>query len=79
MALEKVGDYSETPVLSEYGAHIIYYNSDVTPGVVALEDVHDALYDDTLKSKQQEHYDETVAALVEAAKPEYHLDAWQLS
>ena len=31
------------------------------------------------KSKQQEHYDETVAALVEAAKPEYHLDAWQLS
>ncbi len=55
MALEKVGDVSQ-PVLSSSGVHIIYYNSDVTPGAVDLETVRDALSEELLSDKQDEAY-----------------------
>ncbi|MBQ8535966.1 MAG: peptidylprolyl isomerase [Clostridia bacterium] len=35
--LEKVGDVS-VPVVSEYGVHILYYQGDVTPGPIQLDD-----------------------------------------
>lgn len=76
MLLEKVGDYSQTPVISTSGVHIIYYNSDVTPGAVALEEVRDALYEQTLSTRRSEYYDEQLASWVEALNPVYHLDAW---
>ena len=77
MLLEKVGDYSAEPVISTSGVHIIYYNSDVTPGVVPLEDVRDALYEQTLENMKSEHYESELAGWVEALKPVYHMDAWE--
>ena len=41
MALQNVGDVSETPVISTSGVHIIRYESDVTPGAVPLENIRD--------------------------------------
>ena len=55
--------------------HIIRYESDVTSGAVPLADVHDALYDATLESMKAAHYDDTVAAWVEAEAPTYDAEA----
>lgn len=78
MALANVGDYSEAPVISTSGVHIIYYNADVPAGTVALEEVHDALYDDTLETMRSEHYQSELTAWIEALNPVYHLDAWTI-
>ena len=67
MALEKVGDVSE-PVLGSNGAHIIYYNSDVTPGAIDIETVREALSEETLTTKQDEAYDAALAEWKSAAK-----------
>lgn len=42
MALEKVGDVSE-PVLTDYGFHIIRYNSDIPEAVTPFEDIQEDL------------------------------------
>ena len=76
MALENVGDYSATPVISTSGVHIIYYYEDVPAGAVPLDEVRDALYDQTLETMREEHYTEQLAAWVEALNPVYHLDDW---
>ncbi len=55
MAIEEVGGVSE-PVLGASGIHIIYYNSDVTPGAVAIEDVRDELAEQMLTTKQDEAF-----------------------
>ncbi len=55
MALANVGDVSE-PVLSASGVHIIYYNSDVPAGAVALEELSDALSAELLAAKKDEVY-----------------------
>ena len=78
MLLEKVGDVSKTPVIGGSGIHIIRYESDVQPGAVALDDVHDKLYDETLEDMKTEHFEEALDSWVEALKPEYHLDAFKL-
>ncbi len=78
MALENVGDVSEKPVISSSGVHIIRYESDVTPGAVALEDIHDALYDQTLEEKKSEHFDSELDAWVEALKPVYTIENFKL-
>ena len=77
MLLSQVGDYSAEPVISTSGVHIIYYNSDVTPGAVPLEDIRDALYDQTLESMKSEHYQNELTSWVDALNPVYHLDAWE--
>lgn len=77
MLLSQVGDYSAEPVISTSGVHIIYYNSDVTPGAVPLEDVRDALYDQTLENMKSEHYQSELTSWVDALNPVYHLDAWE--
>lgn len=77
MLLGQVGDYSAEPVISTSGVHIIYYNSDVTPGAVPLENVRDALYDQTLESMKSEHYQSELTGWVDALNPVYHLDAWE--
>jgi len=79
MALEKVGDYTQTPVVGSSGVHIIRYESDATSGAVALEDIHDALYDATLETKRSEHYTSELNGWVEALNPKYSIDAFKFS
>ena len=78
MALEKVGDVSKTPVVSSSGVHIIRYESDVTPGAVALEDIRDALYNETLEEKKSDHFNSELDAWVEALKPVYTIENFNL-
>ena len=61
MALEKIGDVSE-PVLGSSGVHIIYYNSDVTPGPVAIDTLRDALMETALSTKQSDAYTAQIEA-----------------
>ena len=79
MLLEKVGDVSETPVISTSGVHIIRYESDVTPGAVALEDVHDALFEQTLETMKSDHFDSELKAWVEALNPKYSIENFKLN
>lgn len=55
MAIEAVGEVSE-PILSGSGVHIIYYNSDVTPGAVDIETLREELTAEALTAKQDEAY-----------------------
>ena len=70
MSIAEVGQISE-PVRGSYGIHIIYYMSDVTPGEVALEEIHDGVAEVALSDKIAATYDEQVAAWVEEANVEY--------
>lgn len=79
MSLEKVGDYTRTPVVSNSGVHIIRYESDVTPGAVALDEIRDALYEKTLETKKDEHYTSSLNSWVEALNPQYHMEAYVLT
>ena len=76
MELTSVGEYSAEPVVSGSGVHIIYYNADVTPGAVALEDISEEMYALALENKRSEYYNEQLLAWVEALNPVYHEDAW---
>lgn len=77
MALGQAGDYSEAPVVSGSGVHIIYYNGDVAGGAVPLEEVRDALYAETLEAAQIDHCDATIEDWVEAAAPSYDVEAFE--
>lgn len=77
MALANIGDYSAEPVVSTSGVHIIKYMSDAVAGTVALDDVRDALYEETLESMKQDHCDETLAAWVSEKNPSYDPDAFR--
>ena len=48
--------------VSGSGIHIIYYNSDVTPGPVELDTVRDALTETALTAKQTEAYNAQLEA-----------------
>ena len=77
MALENVGDVSE-PIVGTSGVHIIRYESDATAGAVALEDIHDAMYDQALEEARHGHYSETLQAAIDALNPVYHMDAFNV-
>ena len=79
LALSKVGDVSETPVISSSGVHIIRYESDVTPGAVPLEDIREELYNETLESKKSEHFSSELKSWVEALNPVYTIENFDLS
>ena len=70
MALENVGDVSE-PIVTRYGEHIIRYESDVTPGAVAFEELSDTLESEVLTAKQQEAYSAAVEGWVSDANVKY--------
>ena len=70
MSIAEVGQISE-PVYGSYGIHIIYYMSDITPGAVALEEIHDSVEELALSDKIQSTYENQVAAWVEEANVEY--------
>ena len=76
MLLEKVGDVSETPVIGTSGIHIIRYESDVTSGAVPMEDVREALYNDTLETLKTEHFDSELESWVAALNPQYTISAF---
>ena len=61
MAIEEIGGVSE-PVLSASGVHIIYYNSDVTPGAVDIDTIREALTETALTAKQEEAYTAQIEA-----------------
>ncbi len=71
MALENIGDYTLTPVVSGSGVHIIRYESDVQGGEVGPDQVHDALYDKTLESLKESHATDTIDAWVAELNPVY--------
>ena len=79
MSLEKVGDVTQTPVVGNSGVHIIRYESDVTPGAIALEDIHDALYNTTLEKARDDHYTSELNGWVEALKPTYTVEAFSFT
>lgn len=76
MALAQIGDYSAEPVISSSGVHIISYNSDVTPGPVAFEDVRDALEAEILEALREDHYQKVLDAKVAEMNVVYHTDKW---
>ncbi|MDO4548340.1 MAG: peptidylprolyl isomerase [Clostridia bacterium] len=59
MALENVGDISE-PVLSDYGFHILRYESDVAPGIVPFEDLRDDIASSLESSRQSQAYNDLI-------------------
>ena len=77
MALNQVGDYTEEPVISGSGVHIIQYTGDVAGGEVDLDVVRDALYDEALETRKDEHVTETIDAWVEEANPTYDAEAFE--
>lgn len=79
MSLENVGDVTRTPAISSSGVHIIRYESDVTPGAVPLEDIRDALYDETLENLKTEHYNDELEAWVTALNPKYSIENFKLT
>lgn len=79
MALTAVGEYSAEPVISASGVHIIYYNADVTPGAIPLENVREALTEEALTNLRAEHYQECMNEWYQALNPVYYLDEWAMS
>ena len=79
MALEKVGDVTQTPVVGSSGVHIIRYETDVKSGPVALEEIRDALYEKTLETAKDEHFTSELNSWVEALNPQYHIEAFNLT
>ena len=77
VALNQVGDYTEEPVVSGSGVHIIQYTGDVAGGEVALDQVRDALYEETLETRRENHVTETIDGWVEEANPTYDVDAFE--
>ena len=77
MALDQVGDYTEDPVVSGSGVHIIQYTSDVAGGEVGLDEVRDALYDEALEARKEDHVTETIDGWVEEVNPSYDTDAFE--
>lgn len=66
MALEKVGDITTEPALTSYGAHIMLYYSDLTPGEVALTDEKtEELRSALLSDKQSHAFDDAVTARID--------------
>ena len=61
-------------MISDYGIHIIRYESDATEGAVPLEDVRQELYDDLLAQKQDEAYTAALAQWVEEANVKTYED-----
>ncbi len=63
MALENVGDVTAEPALTEYGAHILLYFSDLEPGEVALTDeTAESLRAELLAERQSEAYNDALNA-----------------
>ena len=74
MELENVGDYSEEPVVSASGVHIIYYNSDVIGGAVALDDIREEYTEVAQTAADNEFFAEKLSGWVAEMNPKYNID-----
>ena len=70
LALEKVGDVSE-PVLTDYGFHIIRYNSDVPEAVTPFEEIQEELKTQLLNEALNAAYNSKMNEWAQAAVIEY--------
>ncbi len=66
MALTDVGDVS-APVRSEYGIHLIKYQSDIASGEIGLDNVREDLNAELLSTKASENIETALAQWVEEA------------
>ena len=73
MSIEAVGGISG-PVYGANGIHIIYYQSDITPGPVPFEDIAETVSAMALEQKVSDTYNSQVEAWIEEAAPVYHYD-----
>lgn len=76
MILDRPGQVS-SPLRSASGLHLVQYLSDVTPGDVPLEEVHDAIEAQALQVRQRAYYDERTAAMLEEANVQYYPERLQ--
>ncbi|MCQ2437976.1 MAG: peptidylprolyl isomerase [Clostridia bacterium] len=74
MSLAAVGDYSAQPVISTSGVHIVYYASDVPAGAVPMDEIHDALYEQTLAAKKADYVTAATEAMLAAVNPVQHIE-----
>jgi len=73
MAIAEVGGISDM-VFGMNGIHIIYYESDVEAGAVALESVFEGVKADALEEKQKEAYNALTAEWIAELNPVYHYE-----
>ena len=73
MSIESVGGISE-PVRGSHGIHIIYYESDIPAGAVALDDVRADIEADALETKLSDTYNTAIDEWLAAVNPVYHYD-----
>ncbi|MEE1200500.1 MAG: peptidylprolyl isomerase [Christensenellales bacterium] len=78
LALEKIGDYSERPVISSSGVHIIYLCGELKAGEVPYEDVKDTLYALALEDLKEQHFSEYLEKEVSKLNPVYHNENWTI-
>ena len=71
MALANVGDVS-APVRSDYGIHIIKYQSDIAEGEIGLENVREALSAEMQATKESNNIETSLAQWVEEANAVIH-------
>lgn len=74
MDLENVGDYSEEPVVGSSGVHIIYYNSDVTPGAVAMDDIREEFTAMAQEEADNTYFNTRCSEWVSALNPKYNIN-----
>lgn len=73
IAIPEIGGISE-PVYGANGIHIIYYESDVAAGPVALDTVRDYVEQSAYGEKVSSLYNSTVTSWISALNPIYHYD-----
>ncbi len=73
MSIAEVGGISE-PTLGSYGMYIVYYESDIPAGPVALDSVVETMTEDALTTKIAQTYNAAVEQWMVEAEPVYHLD-----
>lgn len=71
MALANVGDVSE-PVRSDYGIHIIKYQSDIPEGEIGFENVREALTEELQTAKEAQNIETSLAQWVKEANAVIH-------
>ena len=70
MALEKVGDISE-PILTNYGYHIIRYESDLPAGEAPFEEIREAVKAELLTAAQNQAFAQGVQGWAQDADIQY--------
>ncbi len=73
MSIESVGGIS-APVYGSYGIHVIYYESDIPAGAVALDSVKAQLEEVSLDEKLSSTYNTTLDEWIASLNPVYHYE-----